>query len=68
MAETDKQWNEKEWAEKIASRYGIFPSTVKHIYHNLIGKIYRDNEYVNRKKRTEEFFELYFAGIKEGRR
>lgn len=62
-----KKEEEREWAEKIADKYGIFPSTVLHIYKNLVGKIYRDEEYINRKQRTEEFFELYFEGIKEGK-
>ena len=61
-----KKTEEKEWAETIANKYGIFPSTVIHIYKNLVGKMYRNEEYINRKQRTEEFFELYFEGIKEG--
>lgn len=57
---------EKAWAEKIASKYGIFPSTVIHIKNNLVGKMYRNERYVTKKERTEEFLELYFAGVKEG--
>ena len=68
MERTEKQKLEREWAEKIANKYGIFPSTVLHIKKNLIGKIYRNEKYIDRTRRTEEFFELYFAGMKEGRR
>ena len=67
MGVEEQKRQEKEWAEKIASKYGIFPSTVIHIKNNLIGKAYRNEKYVTKTQRTEEFFELYFAGIKEGR-
>ena len=66
MERNEKKMQELRWAEKIASKYDIFPSTVLHIKKNLVGKMYRNEVYVDRKRRTEEFFELYFAGIKEG--
>ena len=64
--ERNEKMMELEWAEKIANKYDIFPSTVLHIKKNLVGKMYRNDKYIDRKSRTEEFFELYFAGIKEG--
>lgn len=66
MERKEKQKLEQEWAERIANKYGIFPSTVLHIKKNLVGKMYRDESYITRAKRTEEFFELYFEGMKEG--
>ncbi len=65
--ERNEKMMELEWAEKIANKYDIFPSTVLHIKKNLVGKMYRNDKYIDRKSRTEEFFELYFTGIKEGR-
>jgi hypothetical protein len=44
--------------------YDIFPSTVLDVKKNLVGKMYRDEVYINRKQRTEEFFKLYFEGVR----
>ena len=53
------------WAEKIASKYDIFPETVLGIYHSYSGtKRYDNNTYMTHKERTEEFFKLYFEGVK----
>lgn len=66
MERKEKKMQELAWAEKIAGKYDIFPSTVLDFKKNLVGKMYRNEVYIDRKRRTEEFFELYFAGVKEG--
>ncbi len=66
MERNEKRIQELIWAEKIAWEYDIFPSTVLDFKKNLVGKMYRNNVYIDRKQRTEEFFKLYFAGVKEG--
>lgn len=66
---TLKPKDEQAWAEKIASKYGIFPETVLGIYHGFSGtKRYATEDYqrtyINHKERAEEFFKLYFEGVK----
>lgn len=64
MERKEKQKLEQKWVEKIANKYGIFPSTVIHVKKNLVGKMYRNEKYIDRTRRTEEFFDLYFEGRK----
>ena len=64
MERSEKQKLMMEWAKTLASKYGLFPDTVLEIYKNLVGRMYRDDVYVNRKQRTEEFLKLYFEGVK----
>ena len=69
MAKLEKQKQTKDWAEKLASKYNIFPETVIGILKGFSGtKRYKmDNneaQYISHKERTEEFLELYFKGVK----
>lgn len=65
MEKQEKTIQELMWATRIAEKYDIFPSTVLGVKKNLVGNnMYRDRVYVNRTRRTEEFFELYFEGVR----
>ena len=65
MENQEKMTQELIWAKRIADQYDIFPSTVLSVRKNLVGNnMYRDRIYINRKKRTEEFFKLYFEGVR----
>ncbi len=64
MERAEKQKLMMDWAKNLAGKYNMFPDTVLDIYKNLVGRMYRDNIYINRKQRTEEFLKLYFEGVK----
>lgn len=64
MERAEKQKLMMDWAKNLAGKYDMFPDTVLEIYKNLVGRRYRDDVYMNRKQRTEEFLKLYFEGVK----
>lgn len=64
MERSEKQRLMMEWAKTLANKYDIFPETVLEICRGLVGKRYKNDIYIGRKQRTEEFLELYFQGVK----
>ena len=62
MARSKKE-NEIPWMEKLADKYGISLDTVLGFYNSIT---YDHARRVTKRQRTEEFFELYFKGVKEG--
>ena len=64
MERTEKKKLMMDWAKTLAGKYNMFPDTVLEIYKNLVGRMYRNNIYINRQQRTEEFLKLYFEGVR----
>ncbi len=55
----------KDWAEELAAKYDISHITVLGVYSNLIGRLYDSGRFLNKRKRTELFFKLYFEVVKK---
>ena len=51
-----------DWMIDLANRYGIEAETVLAFFNSII---YDPNMRITKRKRTEEFFELYFEGKEE---
>lgn len=62
MARSKKE-NEIPWMEKLADKHGISLETVQGFYDSIT---YDHARKQTKRQRTEEFFELYFEGVKEG--
>lgn len=65
MARSKKE-NEIPWMEKLADKYGISLDTVLGFYDSITYDHYDHARRVTKRQRTEEFFELYFEGVKGG--
>ena len=64
MERNEKRIQELLWAEKIAKKYDIFPNTVLDFKNSLTGRMRKNGVYINHKRRTEEFFRLYFEEVR----
>ncbi len=62
MARSKKE-NELPWMSQLADKYGISLDTILGFYDSITYDYVRR---VTKRQRTEEFFELYFEGVKEG--
>lgn len=64
MAKSKKE-KDQSWMENLANKYEIGLDTVLGFYNSID---YRDRIHkMNKRQRTESFFELYFEGVKEGK-
>lgn len=53
-----------KWMEDIAEKYGIEADTVLAFFNSFN---YNHARRQTKRQRTEEFFDLYFEGVKEGK-
>jgi hypothetical protein len=56
---------DQQWMQDLAEKYGIEVDTVEGIHNTFKPAFTRGCQ--KSRRRTEEFFKLYFEGIKEGK-
>lgn len=56
------------WMHELAAKYNISVETVEGLYHSFCGIRLESitRKYMDRKKRTEEFLQLYFEEVNHG--
>lgn len=54
-----------KWMLELANLYDISLETVEGFYNSFASQTWRDGRCIGRRERTEQFFKLYFEGIKE---
>ncbi len=54
-----------KWMLELANLYNISIETVVGVYNSFADRAWRDGRRIGKRERTEQFFKLYFEGVKE---
>jgi hypothetical protein len=54
-----------KWMLELANLYDISLETVMGVYNSFADRVWRYGRHIGKRERTEQFFKLYFEGVKE---